>query len=179
MHIWPSLNVPVQMSPRARDVHGHGAAHHHYDADLPAADDALRHGPGALRRRAHARARYRSRDAAGRIGPIRGFGDRQDPYRGSRAFDLALLSRARHGAAPDRVPARDQSHLARPPVVSKRLYNAVLDDLPAAVRRPAYVRDELEAGIVHLSVGALHRAPQAVYTDDAIETTRTGTPGLA
>ncbi len=53
--------------------------------------------------------------------------------------------------------------------MGKRLSNAVLDDLPAALRRPAYVRDELKAGIVHLGVGAFHRAHQAVYTDDAIE----------
>ena len=53
--------------------------------------------------------------------------------------------------------------------MSKRLCNAVLDDLPAGCRRPAYAREALRAGIVHLGVGAFHRAHQAVYTDDAIE----------
>ncbi len=53
--------------------------------------------------------------------------------------------------------------------MSRRLCNAVLDDLPAGCRRPAYDRGALKAGIVHLGVGAFHRAHQAVYTDDAIE----------
>lgn len=40
--------------------------------------------------------------------------------------------------------------------------------LPADVQRPAYPRDELRPGILHLGLGAFHRAHQAVYTDDAL-----------
>ncbi|WP_411339945.1 mannitol dehydrogenase family protein [Sphingopyxis sp. J-6] len=40
--------------------------------------------------------------------------------------------------------------------------------LPAAVQRPAYDRYAQATGIVHLGIGAFHRAHQAVYTDDAM-----------
>ncbi|HMP44284.1 MAG TPA: mannitol dehydrogenase family protein, partial [Sphingopyxis sp.] len=40
--------------------------------------------------------------------------------------------------------------------------------LPASVRRPAYDRAAQAAGIVHIGIGAFHRAHQAVYTDDAM-----------
>ena len=50
-----------------------------------------------------------------------------------------------------------------------RLGNAALPALTEACRLPAYDRAALETGIVHLGVGAFHRAHQAVYTDDAIE----------
>jgi len=40
--------------------------------------------------------------------------------------------------------------------------------LPAAVARPAYDAARLPVGIVHLGIGAFHRAHQAIYTDDAI-----------
>ncbi|MEM8814390.1 MAG: mannitol dehydrogenase family protein [Pseudomonadota bacterium] len=53
--------------------------------------------------------------------------------------------------------------------MSRRLDSAALEGLPAACRRPAYDRSQLEPGIVHLGVGAFHRAHQAVYTDDALE----------
>src|SRR5882724_886241 len=42
--------------------------------------------------------------------------------------------------------------------------------LPPAVRRPNFDPAELECGIVHLGIGAFHRAHQAVFTQDAIET---------
>lgn len=45
---------------------------------------------------------------------------------------------------------------------------ASLDSLPPSVQRPAYARDGLGCGIVHLGLGAFHKAHQAVYTDDAI-----------
>jgi fructuronate reductase len=38
--------------------------------------------------------------------------------------------------------------------------------LPAAIRRPSF--DALKTGIVHLGIGAFHRAHQAVFTEDAI-----------
>ena len=40
--------------------------------------------------------------------------------------------------------------------------------LPAVVQRPAYERHAQATGIVHLGIGAFHRAHQAVYTDDAM-----------
>jgi fructuronate reductase len=40
--------------------------------------------------------------------------------------------------------------------------------LPPGVFRPAYDRDRLKNGIVHLGVGAFHRAHQALYTEEAI-----------
>lgn len=49
-----------------------------------------------------------------------------------------------------------------------RLGNAFLDDHPADVRVPAYVRRSITPGIVHLGVGAFHRAHQAVYIDDLL-----------
>jgi fructuronate reductase len=49
-----------------------------------------------------------------------------------------------------------------------RLNAASLADLPAGVRRTAYDRAGLKAGIVHLGIGAFHRAHQAVFTEDAI-----------
>jgi fructuronate reductase len=39
--------------------------------------------------------------------------------------------------------------------------------LPSSVRVPSYDRDRA-SGIVHLGIGAFHRAHQAVYTDDAL-----------
>ncbi len=49
-----------------------------------------------------------------------------------------------------------------------RLNLSSLATLPAHVQRPAYNPASLEVGIVHLGIGAFHRAHQAVYTDDAI-----------
>ena len=49
-----------------------------------------------------------------------------------------------------------------------RLNLNALASLPAAIQRPAYDPSTLGIGIVHLGLGAFHRAHQAVYTDDAI-----------
>lgn len=49
-----------------------------------------------------------------------------------------------------------------------RLSAATISELPAAVRRPTYDRQQA-VGIVHFGIGAFHRAHQAVYTDDAME----------
>ncbi len=51
---------------------------------------------------------------------------------------------------------------------SDRLSNRTLAALPADVARPAYDRALLRPGIVHLGVGAFHRAHQAVYVDDCL-----------
>ena len=40
--------------------------------------------------------------------------------------------------------------------------------LPASVQAPGYDRSAQVAGIVHIGIGAFHRAHQAVYTDDAM-----------
>ena len=42
---------------------------------------------------------------------------------------------------------------------------ATLARLPAGVDRPAYDPGAVRVGIVHLGLGAFHRAHQAVYTD--------------
>lgn len=47
----------------------------------------------------------------------------------------------------------------------KRLSNETLSQLPAAVQTPRYDRSALKAGIVHLGIGAFHRAHQAFYTE--------------
>ncbi|WP_062013639.1 mannitol dehydrogenase family protein [Aureimonas sp. AU4] len=46
-----------------------------------------------------------------------------------------------------------------------RLSNTTLDRLPAKVARPAFDRAGARTGIVHLGLGAFHRAHQAAYTD--------------
>ncbi|HEY5310702.1 MAG TPA: mannitol dehydrogenase family protein, partial [Casimicrobiaceae bacterium] len=43
-----------------------------------------------------------------------------------------------------------------------------LADLPPAVVRPAYDPACVSVGILHLGLGAFHRAHQAVYTDDTL-----------
>lgn len=55
-----------------------------------------------------------------------------------------------------------------------KLSTATLATLPQSVERPLYNRAEITAGIVHLGVGAFHRAHQAVYTDDILQE---GPPG--
>jgi fructuronate reductase len=53
--------------------------------------------------------------------------------------------------------------------VTTRLSDATLNRLPPHVARPRYDRTALQTGIVHLGVGAFHRAHQAVYTDAVLE----------
>jgi fructuronate reductase len=49
-----------------------------------------------------------------------------------------------------------------------RLSDATLDRLPRGVLRPCYDRGLLRTGVVHLGIGAFHRAHQAAYFDDTI-----------
>ena len=49
-----------------------------------------------------------------------------------------------------------------------RLGAAALDRLPASIVRPAYATGAVDVGIVHLGIGAFHRAHQAIYTDAAL-----------
>ncbi len=50
----------------------------------------------------------------------------------------------------------------------KRLSDKTLTALPSEIRRPAYDRSTCRSGIVHLGIGAFHRAHQAVYGDDLL-----------
>jgi len=50
-----------------------------------------------------------------------------------------------------------------------RLALTTLDHLKPGIRRPAYDPAALGCGVLHLGVGAFHRAHQAVFTEDAIE----------
>ena len=49
-----------------------------------------------------------------------------------------------------------------------RLSLRALAELPPAVVRPAFDPARLTVGILHLGLGAFHRAHQAVYTDDVL-----------
>jgi len=49
-----------------------------------------------------------------------------------------------------------------------RLNQNTLNQLPASVIRPQYSRDKIKPGIVHLGIGAFHRAHQAVYTEAVV-----------
>lgn len=49
-----------------------------------------------------------------------------------------------------------------------QLSNRVLNSLSGSVATPVYDRAAISPGIVHLGVGAFHRAHQAVYVDDCL-----------
>ncbi len=49
-----------------------------------------------------------------------------------------------------------------------RLSNATLGRLPRSVETPGYARSAVTPGIVHLGIGAFHRAHQAVVVDDVL-----------
>src|SRR4051794_41616054 len=49
-----------------------------------------------------------------------------------------------------------------------RLSNASLARLPGQILRPNYDRSGVRPGIVHLGIGAFHRAHQAVLIDDLL-----------
>lgn len=48
------------------------------------------------------------------------------------------------------------------------LSEATLASVPPEVLRPAYDRSDTRIGVVHIGVGAFHRAHQAVYVDDLL-----------
>ena len=52
-----------------------------------------------------------------------------------------------------------------------RLDRTTLAGLPADIARPSFERAEVGVGVVHLGIGAFHRAHQAVYTDDVLNQT--------
>ena len=64
-----------------------------------------------------------------------------------------------------RVVARSPQGRDRAMTTRPRLAAAMLDRLPAGVLRPSYDRSAVATGIVHLGIGAFHRAHQAVMTD--------------
>ncbi|MCA0047844.1 mannitol dehydrogenase family protein [Mesorhizobium sp. B283B1A] len=51
---------------------------------------------------------------------------------------------------------------------TKRLSATTVQALPASVAPPSYDRSRVTPGIVHLGVGAFHRAHQAAYVDDCL-----------
>ncbi len=53
-------------------------------------------------------------------------------------------------------------------MTAPRLGEHTLAGLPPDIARPAYDRRAVACGIVHLGLGAFHRAHQAVYTDDRL-----------
>ncbi|MBV9653955.1 MAG: mannitol dehydrogenase family protein [Acetobacteraceae bacterium] len=55
-----------------------------------------------------------------------------------------------------------------------RLGERTLAALPPEIVRPAYNRRAISCGIVHLGIGAFHRAHQAVYTDDRVAAGESG-----
>ena len=49
--------------------------------------------------------------------------------------------------------------------MAARISSATLAQLPASVNRPGYDRHQVSASIVHLGLGAFHRAHQAFFTE--------------
>jgi len=49
-----------------------------------------------------------------------------------------------------------------------RLSNDTLAHLPETIAKPGYDRTKVSIGIVHLGIGAFHRAHQAVFTDEVL-----------
>ena len=62
------------------------------------------------------------------------------------------------------IPARRLYHVAM-----TLLSNASLPGIGPRVARPTYDRGRLAAGIVHIGLGAFHRAHQALYTEAVVE----------
>ncbi len=58
-----------------------------------------------------------------------------------------------------------KNHVSGPKDDDFRLSTASLDRLPGEIRRPAYDRSHVTPGIIHLGIGAFHRAHQAWYFD--------------
>ncbi|NLS00993.1 mannitol dehydrogenase family protein [Rhizobium sp. P38BS-XIX] len=58
--------------------------------------------------------------------------------------------------------------------MSLRLSRHTIGQLPDDVLRPGYERSAITPGIVHLGVGAFHRAHQAMYIDECLAAGQTG-----
>ncbi|MER9951202.1 mannitol dehydrogenase family protein [Mesorhizobium sp. M0047] len=68
------------------------------------------------------------------------------------------------------MPSEQTSRATTP----KRLSSITAGTLPASVVTPSYDRSHVVPGIVHLGVGAFHRAHQAAYVDDCLAAGETG-----
>ncbi len=49
-----------------------------------------------------------------------------------------------------------------------RLSDSTVSSLPTGVERPGYDRDRVKTGVIHLGIGAFHRAQQVLVFDDAL-----------
>src|SRR5436305_1955627 len=63
------------------------------------------------------------------------------------------------------MPGLNADEASEPAPMNHRLSLRALSALPASVARPSYDRTRIATGIVHLGIGAFHRAHQAAYTD--------------
>src|SRR5665213_4462806 len=54
------------------------------------------------------------------------------------------------------------------PLSLERLSEAMLGRLPAVIGRPVYDRARIAASVVHIGVGAFHRAHQAAWFDEVL-----------
>jgi fructuronate reductase len=89
--------------------------------------------------------------------------------RPDREESQAPLSNAgREGASSIAGPVLWSAGLAKGKVMTARLSHSTLNGLPENVARPAYDRSRVSPGIVHLGIGAFHRAHMAVYVDDML-----------
>lgn len=78
-------------------------------------------------------------------------------------------------AAPGTSPCHAVQTLSLCDVMtSTPLSNDTLNQLPEQVDIPGYDRAKVAPGIVHLGVGAFHRAHQAAYVDDCLSAGETG-----
>jgi len=68
--------------------------------------------------------------------------------------------------------------MTAPAAARRRLSEAALAGLPREVRRPGYDRRALATGIVHLGIGAFHRAHQAWYVERSLEEAGFGPWGI-
>src|SRR5437762_734041 len=112
--------------------------------------------------------RWRTRAAVGRL-------DGNGLY-GGDAGVTAHRSALRESHA-TRVSRQGTSTTSR----MSRLSLGTLPALPATVARPTYDPSSIDVGIVHLGIGAFHRAQTAVYSDDALalEPARWGICGVS
>lgn len=69
---------------------------------------------------------------------------------------------------PTPAPPHGEGFAAGQGETAPRLALKTLGELPADVARPGYDVGAAEVGVVHLGVGAFHRAHQAVYLDDVM-----------
>src|SRR5690348_2062356 len=85
------------------------------------------------------------------------------------AGDKAITQRRRRGFLWPLPPGSTMVAPSSPESsVMSRLSLSALSTLPGHVGRPAYDRTTITPGIVHLGIGAFHRAHMAVYVDNVL-----------